>query len=407
MNTPDFDYLQRLKRIEGYAEIRRDNNTLVELKAGLYATLFFEHVDPSVDRNEGVREALIECWDDYWQVVGTEHQIWTYRFFRGVKGFRLPTAKVPPFATYLRDPENFGDYQYYVHGGTHEDDASEYLFSLAAFPIYDPNPYDLGYLRLQAPLGYVTNGRLGEFVDLIKRCAQRLNVDQGHGGLGFLRTYNEENTTKYAEAQLSKVFTGVDIDVPYVQISDAYDEFRGGHVGIDSPHWLNFLNDGWVQKLGGVEGIRAQLPSDRFVVEAYRGGLFIQAGAYPEPGHIADGLPQAYVWLNRVLKPIRSPTMAYCYGDTPGQLATDQGAYEYFTRFDVEKPPETPQTPTSIFAVTGDLCPRSGLWSPRADVPIPDMHLQQGKPMPAAEWRDKDGALQQRAIPWQWVGTTG
>jgi Protein of unknown function (DUF3396) len=380
---PTEAYLKRLQRVEPYAEMWRDDKKFVELRAGLYATLLFEHVHPMVDGNEAVREALIESWKDYWQVVGAQNQKWIYRFEAGVHGYKLPSAKVPPIDVLLRDPESFGNYQYVVHGGKNEDDASEHLFDLAAFDIYGAPEFskDLGYLRLQAPLSYLTNGRLPSFVQLVKRCAARLKVDQAHGGLGFLRTYNEESTTRFTEGQLSKVFSGVDVDVPYIQMGRL---FRGeeGLLGIDSPHWLNFLNDHWVAKLGGIEALRAQLPEETFVVEPYDGGVFIQAGAYPEPGHRDDGLPPAYVWLNRVLKPVRAPEMVYCMGDEPGQLARYQGAHEYFTRFDAASAKLADYTQTrgsasadgssaltSLGASTAGLrceagqpCPREGWW---------------------------------------------
>jgi hypothetical protein len=378
---PTESYLKRLRRVEPYAEMWRDDKKFVEHRAGLYVTLLFNHVHPMVDNNEGVREALIECWQDYWQVVGAQNQRWIYRFDAGVHSYKLPSSKVPPIEVYLRDPENFGSYQYYVHGGKHDDDASEHLFSLAAFWINGAPEIsrDLGYLRLRAPLAYVTNGGLPSFVELVKRCAARLKVDQAHGGLGFLRTYNEESTTRFTEAQLSKVFSGV--DVPYVQLSDVF-HWERGHLGIDSPHWLNFLSDYWIAKLGGIDALRAQLPEETFVVEPYDGGVFIQAGAYPEPGHRDDGLPPAYVWLNRVLMPVRAPTMVYCMGDEPGQLATHQGAKEYFTRFDAASAKLADYTqskgsasadgssaPTSLGASTAGLrceagqpCPREGWW---------------------------------------------
>ncbi|MDC8784034.1 type VI immunity family protein [Roseateles koreensis] len=402
-----YDYMQRLKRLEGYAELWRDDKKYIELKAGLYATLFFKHVDPSIHSNEAIREALIACWQDYWQLVGPEHQKRCYRFSRGVHADKYPSAKVPPIDVFLRDPENFDVYQYYVYGGVNEDDASEYCFNLGAFPIYGlpEHPEALGYLKLHAPLSFVTNGRLAEFVALIKRCAARLQVDQGHGGLGFLRTYNAESTTRAAEYQLSTVFSGVDIDVPALQLGDIFWSTKGGHIGINSPHWLNFLHDRWVQKLGGVEAIRAQLPADHFVVEPYEGGLFIQAGAYPEPGHRDDGLPPNYVLLNQVLKPIRAPEMGYCYGDTPGELARYQGAYEYFTRFDQPEPPKPdPLEENPVYAMSGEPCPRSGLWSPRSgDVPLPDGYVKKGNRMPMAEWHDSGGQLQRKVVKWRLV----
>jgi len=335
MGSLDQAYLQRLNRVQPYAELWRDDKAFIEHRVGLYATLYFTHVDPSVHDNHEVREALIECWNDYWEVVGPEHQKWIYRFQSGVRGFKLPTDKVPPLDQYLHDPQNLRNYQYYVHGGEHEDDASDYAFDLLASSVTaaPENPSDLGYLRLQAPLGWLTDGRLPSFVALIKRCAARLEVDQAHGGLGLLRTYNEEGTTRRVEWQLSHVFSGVDVDVPYVQNSCLF-HWERKHLGIDSPHWMNFLADHWVEKLGGIDELRHQLPTETFVIESYDGGVYIQAGPYPEPGHKEDGLPPAYVWLNRVLKPIRTTEMAYCMGDEPGELAEDQGAWPYFTRFD-------------------------------------------------------------------------
>lgn len=333
----DQAYLQRLNRVQPYAELWRDDKAFIEHRVGLYATLYFTHVDPSVHDNHEVREALIECWNDYWEVVGPEHQKWIYRFRSGgsVPSFRLPTDKVSPIDQFLRNPENFLSYQYYVHSGKHDDDASEYLFSLAAFSVNGApeHPSRLGYLRLQVPLSYVTDGRISSFVELTKRCAARLKVDQAHGGLGFLRTYNEEGTTRRTEYQLSQVFSGVDVDIPHRQQNYLF-HWEQGLLGIDSPHWMNFLADHWVGKLGGIDALRAQLPAETFVVEPYDGGVYIQAGPYPEPGHKEDGLPPAYVWLNRVLMPVRAPEMVYHTGDEPGELARYQGAKPYFTRFD-------------------------------------------------------------------------
>ena len=56
-----------------------------------------------------------------------------------------------------------------------------------------------------------------------------------------------------------------------------------------------------------------------------------------------------------------------------------------------------------LFAMPGEPCPRSGLWSPRADVPLPDGFVKQGERMPMAGWRDNQGQSQRRAIKWQWV----
>ncbi|MFV5215089.1 type VI immunity family protein [Azonexus caeni] len=376
---PD-SYLKRLARVKPYAELWRDDHKFVEHRIGLYATFYFDHFHPMVDSNEAARKALIECWKDYWDLVGTQHQKWIYRFGSSIRGYKLPTDKVPPLDAYLSDPEKHGDYQYYVHGGKHEDDASDYLFSTAGFPVYGAPEYpkDIAYLELQAPLEYITNGKLSAFVELVKRCAVRLKVDQAHGGLGLLRTYNEETTTRSTEYQLSQVFSGVDVNVPYMQMSNLFWNEQG-HLGIDSPHWLNVLGARWVEKLGGFDALKAKLPEDVFVVEPCGEGVFIQAGPYPEPGHKDDGLPPAYVWLNRVLLPVRAPKMVYCFGDNPGQLAQRQGAMPYFTRFDAASAKLPPVGGSDIQALVATLSASASSESKRNNVPA-------NQPCPEAGW---------------------
>jgi hypothetical protein len=327
-------YQDRLGRLEPYKSLWRDDKKFIEHRAGLYATFYFKHTNPERESTKATREALIECWRDYWNVVGIENLRWIYGFKNGtVSSHRVPTSKVPTIEQYLRDPENEDTYQYYASGGDHAYDASDYLFHTAASYVDPAFAFSFARLRLQAPLAFLTNGDLPKFVALIKRCAQRLQVDQAYGGLGFLRTYNEESTTCRAEAQLAKLFSGVDVDIPH-RIASQLGNSREGLLGISGAHWLNFLNDDWVVRLGGVEHLRSELAPETFTVEPYSGGLFIQAGPHPEPGHKDDGLPPRYVWLNRVLKPVRVAKMQYHIGSTPGQLALPEDAGTYFTRFD-------------------------------------------------------------------------
>lgn len=412
---PTETYLKRLERVEPYTELWRDDKKFVEHRIGLYATLYFEHTHPMVASNEAVRRALIECWHDYWKVVGIKNWRWVYGFKgSSVPAYRVPTPKVPPIDEYLMDPEHFASYQYYGSGGSHDDDASEYLFDLSAgYPYGAPElPTELAYLRLQAPLAFITKDQLSGFAALIKRCAARLRVNQGYGGLGFLRTYNEESTTRRTEGQTSKIFSGVDIDVPYVHLAEIYSLFDQRVVGITGAHWLNFLNDDWIEKLGGLEHLRDQLPADSFAVEPYEGGVFIQAGPYPEPGHKHDGLPPRYVWLNRVLKPIRVADFGYHMGNTPGELALPEDAMPYFTRFDAasealgrqleidegDNPSaaSAAQSPTIPDRVEGGgPCSKSGWWITPAKVGS-RRYFEAGEIMPVIESSDYGATF------WQW-----
>ena len=406
-------YLQRLKRLEPYAELWRDDKKFVEHKTGLYATFYFKHTHSTRQSTEATRKALVECWKDYWNVVGIEHWRWVYGFKNGsVPSYRVPTEKVPKIENYMGDPERANAYQYYASGGKHDDDASEYMFHALATYVDPEFAFELATLRLQAPLAFVTNGDLPKFIALAKRCAIRLKANQAYGGLGFLRTYNEESTTCRTEAQLAKVFSGTDIDIPHrlaLQLANGWDGLKG----ISGAHWLNFLDDDWVTRLGGLEHLQSQLPDDSFTVEAYPGGVFIQAGAYPEPGHKDDGLPSRYVWLNRVLKPIRLPAMQYHMGDTPGQLALPEDALSYFTRFDAASDALSSESnqaaKRSEFSVTprqqasaatgrvegGQPCPQSGWWFTPAKVKS-RRYFKADELMPVIEGSDYGSTF------WQW-----
>jgi hypothetical protein len=405
-------YQERLGRLEPYKELWRDDRKFIEHKAGLYATFYFKHTNPERDSTNATREALIECWRDYWSVVGLEHLRWVFGFKNGsVSSHRLPTSKVPSIEQYLRDPENADTYQYYASGGTHAYDASDYLFHTAASYVDPAFTFSFARLRLQAPLAFVTNGELPKFVALMKRCAQRLRADQAYGGLGFLRTYNEESTTCRTEGQLAKLFSGVDIDIPH-RVASQLGNAREGLLGISGAHWLNFLDDEWVARSGGLEHLCSQLPPETFAVEPCSGGVFIQAGPHPEPGHKEDGLPPRYVWLNRVLKPIRMSKMQYHTGSTHGQLALPEDAEPYFMRFDAAsdalgeefgaaRHQESSGNPMAHEAdgqgrvEGGMLCPRTGWWFTPAKAKSRH-YFKAGELMPVVEGSDYGSTF------WQW-----
>lgn len=152
---PTETYLKRLERVEPYAELWRDDKKFLEHRIGLYATLYFEHTHPMVASNEAVRRALIECWHDYWKVVGIKNWRWVYDLMgpgSSVPSYRVPTEKVPAIDEVLNVPAHFASYQYYGSGGVHDDDASEYLFDLAAFPVYSA-PRTSDQICLSPPSG--------------------------------------------------------------------------------------------------------------------------------------------------------------------------------------------------------------------------------------------------------------
>ena len=88
---------------------------------------------------------------------------------------------------------------------------------------------------------------------------------------------------------------------------------------------------------GGLDALRAQLPSSHFAFYRYGDGVVIQAGAYPYiAGDAEDSRP--YVLLNHALKGIRYETIGSLHGGShDGELRlVGWAADQWLKRLDVE-----------------------------------------------------------------------
>ena len=144
----------------------------------------------------------------------------------------------------------------------------------------------------------------------------------------------------------------------------------------------------------------------------------MKAGDFPSLGWVErDPSPAPYVLANHILKPARVPQLyGLHYGSVMGEARfTNESSAQWVGRFDVPDdrlPPPLPRLvetgkAMAVFALSGEPCPRTGMWSPRAEVPLSDVIVQQGSSMPWAEWRDGPGLFRRESIRWQWVaGTT-
>ncbi|MGC3765420.1 type VI immunity family protein, partial [Pseudomonas aeruginosa] len=75
---------------------------------------------------------------------------------------------------------------------------------------------------------------------------------------------------------------------------------------IKTVSWLTLLNIERLALAGGLDALRAQLPSSHVAFYRYGDGVVIQAGAYPYIARDAeDSRPAPYVLLNHALKGIR------------------------------------------------------------------------------------------------------
>lgn len=108
---------------------------------------------------------------------------------------------------------------------------------------------------------------------------------------------------------------------------------------IKTVSWLTLLNNERLALAGGLDALRAQLPSSHFAFYRYGDGVVIQAGAYPYiAGDAEDSRPAPYVLLNHALKGIRYETIGSLHGGShDGELRlVGWAADQWLKRLDVE-----------------------------------------------------------------------
>ena len=103
--------------------------------------------------------------------------------------------------------------------------------------------------------------------------------------------------------------------------------------------WLTAINHDMVKQLGGLFGIRSELPPIWYALYDHGAGLVIQAGPKPELApKTLDPMPATYVLVNQLLKKVRIPQIGSLhYGSKDGEpRITGVAAEQWLKRFDIE-----------------------------------------------------------------------
>ena len=169
--------------------------------------------------------------------------------------------------------------------------------------------------------------------------ARRLDVVSGYAGFAVNLSLPEAEANTPTEYWFSKRYIGMDVGDP---MSVAM-HLRSG---MKTVSWLTAINKDLLQKVGGIETLRSELPPDWFAFYDLNGGAVIQAGPMPEAGSSADkqgsGIPvppASYVVLNNALRDIRVPSVWQLQRGLIGAAAplysTTSESDDWLRRFDV------------------------------------------------------------------------
>ena len=114
-------------------------------------------------------------------------------------------------------------------------------------------------------------------------------------------------------------------------------------------NWYTIIGDLFVERLGGEVAVRTELARPDIGIERVGKCLLIRAGDFPRLGAPEEGLPEPYVFVNRVLRVLRNPDSQGLHTNVPGAGHADaEGTRQWEARFDLPDAPALPRTPDIV-----------------------------------------------------------
>ncbi|WIF69157.1 DUF3396 domain-containing protein [Metapseudomonas otitidis] len=296
----------------------------------LRGTLYFKEAHTPI-----VREALCRCFDTFKQLA-EPHLTWLWRE-------EPPEGK--PLTAYadansLREMMGAMDEDDHLSfcytSGKKSNDASSWLFDVFGKRGWQANMGDgLSVLEFSIPLLHQELNPL-DFLKLFLHCSRQLSPEQGYAGYAFNLAPTNWDDNEPTEAFMAGHMPGLDVGTAALLANRPKFKFTR----IKTVSWMTVLDNARLELVGGLDALRAQLPTSHFAFYDYGAGVVIQSGAYPYLGSAGeDPRPAPYVLLNHVLKGIRYETVGSLHGGShDGELRlVGWAADQWLKRLDVEE----------------------------------------------------------------------
>jgi len=294
----------------------------------LRGTLYFKEAHTPL-----VREALSQCFDEF-RHCAEPHLTWLWRE-EPPEGKPLTAyGDARPLREMLAGMDEDYPLSFYYGSGKQSIDASGWRFDISGQSAWESRiGRDLSVLEFSVPLLYQEQNPL-KFLHLFLDFARRLAVMQGYAGHACNLSPTRRSNNEPTEAFMAARMPGLDAGTAGLLANRP--EFKP--TGIKTVSWLTVLDQARLDRVGGLEALRAQLPPSHFAFYDYGAGVVIQAGAYPSGGDGDDPKPAAYVLLNHVLKSIRYTTVGSLHGGShDGELRlVGWSADQWLQRLDVD-----------------------------------------------------------------------
>lgn len=288
------------------------------------ATLFFTGA-----HLPAVREAICACFDAYRRTANPA-LTWLFREDPPEGPGKMAFSKAKPLGAMLLqlDADDFVSFHY--TSGKQPHDAGPWEFQVAGIPAWRDKMGDWGLcgLRFSVPLLFVEE-HPEAFRTLFVDCARHLRAEHGYAGHSLIVSALRSTENQAFETFLTSKLRGFDAGTLIPGAVNAY-------LGIKTVGWLTAIGRNWLEKIGGEQTVRSELPMDWFRLFDYGAGIVIQAGPMPEAAPSDAPLPARLVLPNMLLRPVRMPQVRLHYitaDDAPCLVGLP--AEQWLARFDV------------------------------------------------------------------------
>lgn len=286
---------------------------------------------------------------------------------------------------------------------------------------------ELSFLKFSVPMALITRpAGQAQYEQFLRYVCQQLDIRGGYGGLSAVTAYNYHKW-QTQEWAIAERFSGIEVDACAHLGIDEYDPtshfgepyaltevFNYLHPGatvwrwgfIKSVNWYTILGDLFVERLGGDAALRAALDRDDILIERINHCSLVRAGPFPRLGAPEEGLPEPYVFVNKVLRVLRNPKPDGLHLYEPDLPNADAGnARAWQARFDLRDAPPIPEPPAIVpeprgtqrrSVRGGEPCPEAGYWRTPAKAGS-EQYFHVGDVMPVVE------GSQWGTTHWSWV----
>ena len=317
-----------------------DNDKKPVIKLGIAITLFFKG---SATREK--KHRIIECYRRFREEFG-EFLCFQRHEFTNMKRYTPENIQKVEEAILSVAKGQYSGWD--ISDAKGQEYAPDYLINYLDSSWDDSN----GYLSVTFPWHFMKSQEgIARIHDWLIYLCKQLEPDSGECGycLALPRSYHEYEPMEY---RLAQRYHSLQVNSTVHMQSKDYDD------AIRSINWFTVLGTPFIKRLGGEEWVTKHLSRCKDIeTERYANGLIIRLGPYPDLSLLADGIPEAYTFLNRFIRPIRvKPSKAdsfHHYGQ--GQF-NKQSTLEWYSRYDKE-----PLIVTPLQAGTPALV--SGFWS--------------------------------------------